>query len=91
MAVLGLTEDDFENQSIEIWPENFAAYKVFNALSGAWRFRQCGMGPAIPVAIKRAEIVATLELENLPRDDWPSLFDDIKVMEQQALQVMWEE
>lgn len=90
MAVLGLTEDDFDCDAVEVWPENWRAYEVFDALAGQWRFRSSGMGPAVPIALDRVAIPPTLELLGVPRVDWPQLFDDLRVMEGAALSAMRE-
>ena len=91
MAVLGLTEEDFASDAVEVWPENVRAYEVFDALAGQWRFRPSGMGAAMPFALDHAAIPPTLELLNIPRADWPQLFEDLRVMESAALQAMRQE
>lgn len=85
MAVLGLTEEDFEGDAVEIWPENLPAYELFNALGTQWR---TGMGGA--TGLDYNVVPAVLRLQAVPRADWPQLFADLRVMEAAALQVMRE-
>ncbi|WP_288379839.1 DUF1799 domain-containing protein [uncultured Massilia sp.] len=91
MAVLGVTEDDFANEAIEIWPENLQAYEVFNALATQWQFRPAGMALAPPTGLNYLAVETVLRLQRIRRAEWPQLFDDIRVMEQQALLTMCQE
>lgn len=83
MAVAGLTPADFMGSETELLPENVRAFEVFSALGTQWR---AGMGGA--TGLDYNAIIPTLRLMNVPRADWPDVFDDLRVMESAAMTAM---
>lgn len=83
MATAGLVEEDLAGEDAEVWPENLSAYGLFCALSTQWR-----IGMAGPTGLDYGAIPAVLRLQRVPRAEWSSLFEDIQVMERQALKAM---
>lgn len=83
MAAFGLTASDIE--AAEVWPDNLPAVHVFVAMATQWR---TGMGG--PVGLDYAALPAVLRLTGAPRGTWPQTFEDIRVMEAEALKVMGE-
>lgn len=84
MAAFGLTDGDIE--AIDVWPDNLPALNVFVAMATQWR---TGMGG--PVGLDYAALPAVFRLIGTPRAAWPGIFDDLRVMEAEALNVMSEQ
>lgn len=78
----GLTIEE-ASHVVHLWPENHDAVATFAALANQWR-----MGPAGAFALDYTAIPAVLELKAIPRHEWSSLFDDIRVMEGEALKLI---
>lgn len=87
MAAFGLTEADYPQapEEIEIFPENWDAATAFVALATQWRVSMAGA-----TGIDYCAIEPVLRLRNVPTDRWPDVFDGIRVMEAEALDVMRE-
>lgn len=47
------------------------------------------LAPAVGLNYQAAE--AVLRLKRIARAEWPQLFDDLRVMEMAALEVMWQD
>lgn len=82
MAALALTEADYgpDGDVLAIWPDVWAAFKVFKALGTQWR-----VGFSGPSGLEYQAIPFVLRMQAIPRSDWPAIFDDIGVMESAAL------
>lgn len=83
LAAFGLSLEDYGDTTVEIWPENWHAFLVFDALSTQWR---TGMsGPTgldynvLPELWKRLEV---------RKKDRNQVFTDLQEMERAALSVM---
>lgn len=70
-------------EEVEIWPETFQAYELFNSLATQWRI---GMGGA--TGLDYTAVAMTMRLSGIPRAQWTDLFADVRVMEQAALEAM---
>lgn len=84
-AKIGLTLADFDDDAVEIWPENAGAVSAFSAVGTQWRTGAVGATgldyPAVFATLDRIR----RDLDDAGRDD---LFADIQVMERAALQEM---
>lgn len=69
-------------KEIPLWPENQTPLAVFAALQTQWRV---GMGG--PTGLDYTAIPPVLELYEIPPSDRRRLFDDLRVMEAEALKV----
>lgn len=67
-----------------IWPEHEQAVNVFAALLTQWRMAPQGG----VVGLDYAAIPPTLELLGVEREAWPGLFEQLRVMENEAVKVM---
>jgi hypothetical protein len=87
MAAFGLLASDFpqEPEEIEVWPENWDAAIAFVSLSTQWRV---SMGGA--TGIDYGVIEPVLRLRRVAPERWPEVFDGIRIMEAEALEVMRE-
>lgn len=85
MAKLGLTLADIEEDDVEIWPDNWPVFRLFNALGTQWR---TGAGGATGLDYSVIREVAALI--GIKKRQIPELFPDLQVMEAEALAVMAE-
>lgn len=83
MAVLGLSEDDYEPDPVYILPDNWLSVTVFNSLSTQWRVGYSG-----PTGLDYAVLDGMFKLAGVKNKDRPQVFADIRVMESAALTVM---
>ena len=66
-----------------MWPDNHAAFGLFNNLSTQWRV---GMGG--PTGLDYAAVYPLLDRAAKDPQEWDELFSDIQVMEGAALKQM---
>ena len=83
MAVLGLSEDDYEPDPVYILPDNWLSVTVFNSLSTQWRVGYSG-----PTGLDYAVLDGMFKLAGVKKKDRPQVFADIRIMESAALTVM---
>lgn len=88
LAQFGLSPDDFDesDEQMELWPCNWTAFIVFEAMSTQWRAGMCGATgldyTALPVVMQMCGVAA---------DEQPAVFADIRVMEDAALRAFREQ
>ena len=70
---------------MEVWPDNHAAFILFNNLSTQWRI---GMGG--PTGLDYAAVYPLLDRAAKGPQEWDELFSDIQVMEGAALKQIGE-
>ena len=70
---------------MEVWPDNHAAFILFNNLSTQWRI---GMGG--PTGLDYAAVYPLLDRAAKDPQEWDELFSDIQVMEGAALKQIGE-
>jgi len=71
--------------ALGIWPDNWAAFRVFHRLRTQW---QAGMGGA--VGLRMECMPFALQIEAVPADDWFNVTNDVQDMEQETLR-LWRE
>lgn len=75
-----------EPLAFELWPEAEPAVDVFVALLTQWQ-----LGPAgLPAGLRYEVLPVVLRLTEVPRPQWPAVFDALQVMEAAAL-AYWRE
>lgn len=85
MAALGFRPEDFEADNVcEVWPDCWPAVQFFDRISmGCWTFR------GEKVEGLRYEALREIRLALKVRAaDWPALFADLQVMEDEAVKAM---
>jgi hypothetical protein len=87
-AALGLTLEEASGPPIEVWPDTARSVLVFDDLGSQWVYAGAG---GIPTGIVYASVEPVLRVRRVPAEDWPEVFDDIRVMEAAALQEMHEQ
>lgn len=85
MAKLGLTLADIEEDDVEIWPDNWLVFRLFNALGTQWR-----TGASGATGLDYSVIREVASLIGIKKRQIPELFPDLQVMEAEALAVMAE-
>lgn len=83
MAAWGFSVGDLLEEEIEIWPDAWPAFLLFEAMSTQWRV---GMGGAIGLDYQALPVVA--KYLEVAEEDMPLAFNDIRLMESEALSNM---
>lgn len=85
LAAFGMTRADIPDREIEVFPDIWPAFLVFDAMSTQWRM---GMGGA--VGLDYGVISDVTALLGFTKKQTAKLFPDLRVMEAEALLVMSE-
>ena len=75
-----------EQNTFEVWPENWRATTFFAALGTQWRLSAMGQ----VTGLDYPGIEAAFRLRGIPRHRWKKLFADLQMMEAAALDYMSE-
>ena len=84
MFAAGLRPEDFDEDAFAIWPENQESIALFSSLSTQWRMG--GMGG--PTGFDYNVLFARMAQLGLTGADHERLFQDIRVIESEALQLL---
>ena len=82
---MGLTPADIEEEEVEVWPDAWPAFRLFDAMGTQWR-----LGPGGPSGLDYAAIPSIAAMLGIKRRDLTDIFPDLRVMEVEALAVMAE-
>jgi hypothetical protein len=75
---------DVEDQNtVEIWPDNWPAIELFEQLDTQWL-----VGPGGAYGLNYSSLQSTLSMLDIERDRWADLFSDIRILEASALKQM---
>lgn len=77
--------DDYQDELVEVWPENYLSLQVFEAMGTQWR-----VGISGPTGLDYTVLPIVMRQMQVPKKERRQLFDDIRVMEGAALKVMRE-
>jgi uncharacterized protein DUF1799 len=77
--------DDLDRSAFEVWAENLQAIETFIAMSTQWR-----VGGAGAVGLDYGALPAVLRLRGVPRTAWTDLFEQLQIIESEALTIMSE-
>ena len=69
-----------EEQTREVWPENWRAFELFNLLRTQWN-----VGYGGTVGLRYEAAYPLIDREAADADDWQHLFEDLRVLERGAL------
>lgn len=78
--------DDYQEELVEVWPENYLSLQVFEAMGTQWRTGMSG-----PTGLDYSALPIVMRQMQVPKGERKQLFDDIRVMEGAALKVMREQ
>lgn len=78
----GFTPEDYDHDTTEVWPENWPAWSLFDALGTQWR---AGGGGGV-IGLDYGPLFTLLD-RRYPDDPatWQAHFDDIQILESAAL------
>ena len=82
--MLGLTIEEASGPPVEIWPENMVPFDIFNAMCTQWR-----MGSSGPVGLDYNVLFHKLDRMKLEPDEYERIERSVRVMEDEALTVIW--
>lgn len=85
LAFLGLSLDDIETEDVEVWPDVWPAFCLFEALGTQWR-----LGPGGPSGLDYTAVPCTAKMIGLKHRELSEAFNDLRVMENEALALMAE-
>lgn len=85
MRKLGLVLDDLDGREVLLLPDCVQAANVMTAMYTQWRVGMSG-----PIGLDYSALPAVLRLCEIPAKDRGAVFDDIRVMEAEALNTMHE-
>lgn len=85
LAHLGLTPEDIEVEEVEVWPDAWPVFRLFESMGTQWRLGQGG-----PFGLDYTAIAATASMLGIKRRDLNEIFPDLRIMEHEALAVMAE-
>lgn len=85
LAAFGLRPEDYAHEVAIYWPDCAQAVQLFNRMQTQWR---AGSGGAFGLDYLAA--YPLLDRMAQDKDEWDSLLDDLRVMEDEALAAMHE-
>jgi len=80
--MFGLTLADID-EDVEVWPDNWPVFRLFNALATQWRTGAVGA-----TGLDYSVIREVASLIGIKKRRVPELFPDLQVMEAEALLVI---
>lgn len=84
LALFGLSPDDYD-ETFEVWPDNWPSFLVMESMGTQWR---TGVGGA--TGLDYGVLPSVMRLVGIPAKDRPGVFQDVRVMEAEAIAVMAE-
>lgn len=66
-----------------MWPDNAPSVGAFTSMLTQWRAGAMGV-----IGLDYGVLRDVLDLNEVPRADWPQVFEDIRVMEDEALALL---
>lgn len=81
---LGLTVEEASGPPVELWPDSVAPVNIFSELCTQWR-----IGPNGPVGLDYNVLFHKLDRLRLKRTEYARLESAIRIMEDEALNVIW--
>nr|WP_185061881.1 DUF1799 domain-containing protein [Pseudomonas putida] len=80
-----MTLGDIEEEVVEVWPDAWPAFRLFDALGTQWRVASGG-----PSGLDYTAIPVTASMLGIKRQELTNIFPDLRIMEHEALAVMAE-
>lgn len=81
-AAFGLTVEEASPPPVEVWPDCVESINLFESLHTNWRRGGCN---GARTGLDYGAVHAVLVMRQIPKKKWAELFDDIRVMEDAAL------
>lgn len=71
----------YDLDEVEVWPENWTAWRLFCDCATQWRIGPNGG----PTGLDYTPLMRLLDCEGLGTKEWRQTFDDVRVLESAAL------
>ena len=84
MAMFGFSPEDYDD-AVEVWPDNWPSFLVMDAMGTQWRTGACGA-----TGLDYGVLPNVMKFVGIPAKDRSRVFQDIRVMESEAIAVMTE-
>lgn len=81
--MLGFTPADFDDMATPVWRDNWLSLVIFDQVSTQWR-----VGSHSVIGLDYNVLPQVFRLNGVSRKDQPRLFSDIRVMENEALNIL---
>lgn len=88
MAGAGFTPEDYAEDDVAVWPENWLAWRLFSSLSTQWLHVSVGMDRAVRTGLHYPSLYPLLDRECADPESWQQTFHDVQVCEDAALAQM---
>nr|WP_093100398.1 DUF1799 domain-containing protein [Pseudomonas sp. Z003-0.4C(8344-21)] len=82
MAMFGFSPDDYD-ETFEVWPDNWKSFLVMDSMWTQWRTGACGA-----TGLDYGVLPDVMKLVGIPAKERSRVFQDIRVMEAEAIAVM---
>lgn len=82
MAVFGFSPEDYD-ETFEVWPDNWLSFIVMDSMWTQWRANVGGR-----TGLDYGVLPSVMSLVGVPTEEQRRVFQDIRVMESEVLQVM---
>jgi hypothetical protein len=83
LAAFGIPAEHLVPAVVEVWPENWPAWRLFDEMAGQWRV---GFGGRY--ALDYSTLFARMDRMGLADDAWNELYADVRICEAAALTAM---
>lgn len=81
LAAFGLTEDDYSEEYVEIWQDNFDSFRLFKSMTTQWRTGMSGI-----TGLDYNCLPWLMKIHGIPESE--RIFNDLQIMEGEALKLM---
>jgi hypothetical protein len=75
--------EEASGPAVDVWPDNLQAVNMFISMSTQWRTGMSG-----PTGLDYNALPGVMRMTGIPRASWGTVFEDLRQMEDAALQVM---
>lgn len=82
--MIGLQLSDFDD-TFEVWPDNWKSFLVMDSMWTQWR-----IGASGPTGLDYGVLPDVMRLAGIPASECAGMFQDIRIMESEAIAVMAE-
>lgn len=80
--MFGFSPDDYD-ETFEVWPDNWKSFLVMDSMWTQWRTGACGA-----TGLDYGVLTDVMKLLGIPAEERSRVFQDIRVMEAEAIAVM---
>jgi hypothetical protein len=80
----GLSPSDYD-ETFEVWPDNWPSFRVMDSMGTQWR-----TGVSGATGLDYGVLPNVMRFVGIPAKERPGVFQDIRIMESEALAVMAE-